>query len=216
MRSIYIILCLFFVICFSHPSFPHRIEGEITPVLERMEVILGLIETGDKELAFREAQEVFEDFHYHDFSRVEEGLKTIAVRMDREFGTNLEKQLEDSFSKKDPELLGKTIKTLGLLLMIERFKFVESKLGSFSKSELKDLKKHFWRGRNYFTILFEPVLAKHDPAEEVRLERLLDKMLYSLEDRKLKDFYRARIELVERITRDFGLSLPTTLLNEKQ
>jgi len=181
-----------------------------------MEVILGLIEAGDKELAFREAQEVLEDFHYHDFSRVEEGLKTIAVRMDGEFGTSIEKQLEDSFSKKEPELLGKTIKTLGLLLMIERFKFVESKLSSFSKSELKGLKKHFWEGRNYFTLLFEPVLAKYNPAEEMRLERLLDKMLYSLEDKKLKDFRRARMELVRRINRDFGLSLPTTLLNEKQ
>src|SRR3990170_2463000 len=80
-------------------------------------------------------------------------------------------------------------------------------------SNLNTQKTIFWLGRNNFTLLLEPTLAKYDPAEEMRMDRLLDRMLYRLEDRKWKEFEDTKIELITELERYFKLSLPPRALD---
>jgi len=59
---------------------------------------------------------------------------------------------------------------------------------------------------NYFSYLLEPVLAKEDPIEEKRLDRLLDKMLYRIEDSEWDEFKFFREELTSDISEYFKMS----------
>src|SRR3989304_4525264 len=142
-----------------------------------MEIILRLIEARDIELAFRETELIVEDFHYHKLTSGEDGLKTTMNKIDKKFGTNLQTSLDESLIKKNPDDLRKTLKTLGVLLMLE------------------------------------PTLAKYDPAEEMRMDRLLDRMLNRLEDKKWKEFEDTKIELITELERYFKLSLPPCALD---
>ena len=96
--------------------------------------------------------------------------------------------------------------------MLEKFDTLQE---TFKKndSNLNTQKAIFWLGRNNFTLLLEPTLAKYDPAEEMRMDRLLDRMLYRLEDRKWKEFEDTKIELITELERYFKLSLPPCALD---
>ncbi len=200
------------LVIYSAPSYSHQIVGEVTPLLSRMEIIVRLIEAGDIELAFRETELIVEDFHYHKLTSVEDGLKTTINKIDKKFGTNLQTSLDESLIKKDPDDLRKTLQTLGVLLMLEKFDTLQE---TFKKndSNLNTQKAIFWLGRNNFTLLLEPTLAKYDPAEEMRMDRLLDRMLYRLEDKKCKEFEDTKIELITELERYFKISLPPPVLD---
>lgn len=200
------------LVSYSVPSYSHQILGKIPPLLSRMEIILRLIEAGDIELAFRETELIVEDFHYHKLTSVEDGLKTTMNKIDKKFGTNLQTSLDESLIKKDPDDLRKTLQTLGVLLMLEKFDTLQE---TFKKNDSNPntQKTIFWLGRNNFTLLLEPTLAKYDPAEEMRMDRLLDRMLYRLEDRKWKEFEDTKIELITELERYFKLSLPPCALD---
>jgi hypothetical protein len=178
-----------------------------------MEVILRLIESGDTELAFRETEEVVEDFYYHKLTTVEEGLKTNIARINKEFGTDLQALLDESLRKRAPDALKRTLQTLGVLLMLEKFKVLEEMFNKKNAS-IDTQRKIYWLGRNYFTLLLEPTLAKYDPSEEMQMDRLLDRMLYRLEDRKWNEFRATKIELVKRIVEYFKLPLPSSILDK--
>ena len=194
------------------PSYSHQIVGEVTPLLSRMEIIVRLIEVGDIELAFRETELIVEDFHYHKLTSVEDGLETTMNKIDKKFGTNLRTSLDESLIKKNPDDLRKTLQTLGVLLMLEKFDTLQETFKT-NDSDSDTQKTIFWLGRNNFTLLLEPTLAKYDPAEEMQMDRLLDRMLYRLEDRKWKEFEDTKIELITELERYFKLSLPPCALD---
>lgn len=91
--------------------------------------------------------------------------------------------------------------------MLEKFDVLQS---TFGKKEytLDAQRTIFWLGRNYFSYLLEPTLAKTDPITEQALDRHLDKMLYRLEDGKWQEFIQLRQPLVEGILKAFNLALP--------
>ena len=66
----------------------------------------------------------------------------------------------------------------------------------------------FWLGRNYFSYLLEPTIGRMDPIEEKRLDRLLDKMLYRVEDSKWDEFRKFRGQLEQGIVAFFELDQP--------
>lgn len=211
-RTYFFLIYSVLSVCLPVSSYTHQIKGEITSLLSRMEVILRLIEGGRTELAFKETQEILYDFHYHSPTGVEEGLRTTVVRIDKKFATDLEKPLNESIMKKDSVGLKKSLQTLGVLLMVEKFDILEK---TFDKKDVNvdAQRKVFWLGRNYFSLLLEPTLAKYEPAEELRIDRLLDRMLYRLEEKKLNEFLAAKTELINQIEKYFGLSLPPSVLN---
>ena len=212
MKKLLSLFTFVLLVIYSAPSYSHQIVGEVTPLLSRMEIIVRLIEAGDIELAFRETELIVEDFHYHKLTSVEDGLKTTINKIDKKFGTNLQTSLDESLIKKDPDDLRKTLQTLGVLLMLEKFDTLQE---TFKKNDSNPNtpKTIFWLGRNNFTLLLEPTLAKYDPAEEMRMDRLLDRMLYRLEDKKWKEFEDTKIELITELERYFKLSLPPPVLD---
>ncbi|MBI2485357.1 MAG: hypothetical protein HYW01_00040 [Deltaproteobacteria bacterium] len=211
MKKLFFFVYGLLIICFPHTTYSHQIKGEITPLLNRMEIILRLIEGGKTEVAFKETQGILDDFHYHRPAGVEEGLRTTVARIDKKYGTDLEKPLNESIMKKDPAALKKSLQTLGVLLMLEKFQVLEE---TFDKNDtnIDAQRTIFWLGRNYFSLLLEPTLARYEPAEELKTERLLDRMLYRLEDKKWNEFRTTKVELINQIQKYFKLSLPDSIL----
>ena len=101
----------------------------------------------------------------------------------------------------------KLIQELAFLLMIEKFNAVQATFGK-AGATLNTQRTIFWLGRNYFSYLLEPVLATKDPIEEQRLDRMLDAMLYRLEEGETQGFLDVRRNLVSGVTTAFDLTLP--------
>ncbi len=90
--------------------------------------------------------------------------------------------------------------------MLEKFKDLQE---SFEHKAVQTNSQTtiFWLGRNYFSYLLEPAMGKDNPVEEKRLDRLLDKMLYSLEDREWGRFVGLRKEFIESLKAYFDFPI---------
>lgn len=198
------------VLTAGSPAFAHEIVGQVTPLMIHMKRALLLAENGKGQEAVAEARAVYEDFA-HDMgmgmTMQGAGLKSTAAQIDRTFGTRLGESLEQSLQKNDAEALRKAIQELALLLMIEKFDMIQATFGS-QKVALDTQRTMFWLGRNYFSYLLEPTIAATDPVEEQRLDRMLDVMLYRLEDGEHQSFLDVRKNLLGGITTAFHLTLP--------
>ncbi|MCI0528858.1 MAG: hypothetical protein L0Y56_15590, partial [Nitrospira sp.] len=196
--------------CFPPSLWAHEIVGEVTPLMVHMKRTLLLIENGKDKEAVHEIHMVYEDFsHDMGMGMVMKGvgLKDTASQIDQRFGTRLGVSLETALKKEDTQVLQKTIQELAFLLMLEKFAALQSSLGNETTNQ-EAQKTIFWLGRNYFSYLLEPTLALKDPVEEQRLDRLLDRMLYRLEDRQPDEFMALRKELERGVLAAFRLSLP--------
>ncbi|MFZ5875079.1 MAG: hypothetical protein ACOYXU_01600 [Nitrospirota bacterium] len=175
-----------------------------------MKRALLLIENGKASDAVAETRAIYDDFS-HDMgmgmTMQGAGLKTTAAQIDRTFGTRLGESLAQSLQQNNADALKKTIQELALLLMIEKFDAIQAGFGKETMT-LDTQRTIFWLGRNYFSYLLEPTLATEDPIEEQRLDRLLDVMLYRLEDGEHQGFLDVRKNLVGGITTAFHLTLP--------
>ncbi|MEW6683404.1 MAG: hypothetical protein AB1451_10850 [Nitrospirota bacterium] len=192
------------------PVAAHEIVGQVTPLMIHMKRALLLAENGKAQEAVAEARAVYEDFaHEMGMGMTMEGagLKSTAAQIDRTFGTRLGESLEQSLQRNDADTLKKTIQELALLLMIEKFNALQASFGKDTVT-LDTQRTMFWLGRNYFSYLLEPTLAAKDPIEEQRLDRMLDVMLYRLEDGEHQSFLDARRNLLGGITTAFRLTLP--------
>lgn len=188
----------------------HEVIGEVTPLMIHMKRVLILIENGKDKEAIGEARMVYKDFsHEMGMGMIMEGagLKTTATDIDRRFGTRLAISLEEALNSGDAALLQKRVQELSFLLMMEKFETLRSTFGKKSEN-LEAQKIIFWLGRNYFSYLLEPALTKTDPIEEQRLDRLLDRMLYRLEDGQAEEFIELQKDLVSGILHKFHLDLP--------
>ena len=94
--------------------------------------------------------------------------------------------------------------------MVEKFKTLESTFDE-AASNLDAQKTIFWLGRNYFSYILEPVLAERDPIETKRLDRLLDSMLYRLEDGQTEEFKILLDRLMQGIMKDFHMDIEIKL-----
>jgi hypothetical protein len=178
-----------------------------------MKRALLLIENGKDKEAVHEIHMVYEDFsHDMGMGMVMEGigLKATANQVDKRFGTQLGASLDAALKKGDAQSLQKSIQELAFLLMLEKFDSLQSTIANGS-ANLEAQKTMFWLGRNYFSYLLEPTLALKDPVEEQRLDRLLDRMLYRLEDGQEEEFAALRKELERGILTAFRLNLPGLL-----
>jgi hypothetical protein len=197
------------LICGS-PASAHEIVGQVTPLMIHMKRALLLIDNGKASDAVAEARAIYDDFS-HDMgmgmTMQGAGLKTTAAQIDRTFGTHLGESLEQSLQQHDAETLKTTIQELALLLMVEKFDAIQTGFGKETVT-LDTQRTIFWLGRNYFSYLLEPTLATKDPIEEQRLDRLLDVMLYRLEDGERQGFLDVRRNLLGGITAAFHLTLP--------
>src|SRR5574341_2194071 len=135
------------------------------------------------------------------------GLKSSAAQVDRAFGTQLGASLEQSIRKEDAVGLRRLIQQLAFLLMLQKFDAVQTTFDNGS-APLETQRTIYWLGRNYFSYLLEPTLATKDPIEEQRLDRMLDVMLYRLEDGEHRGFVTVRADLVSGITKAFDLAIP--------
>ena len=102
----------------------------------------------------------------------------------------------------DTGKLRKGIELMSFLLMLEKFDVLQS---SFRKVDTNSntQKTTFYLGRNYFSYLLEPIIGEKNPVEDKRLGRILDRMLYSLEDEEWDTFIILRRELTQGIVRFF-------------
>ncbi len=66
--------------------------------------------------------------------------------------------------------------------LLEKFELLEETFNT-KDAKIDAQRTIFWLGRNYFSLLLEPTLAKYEPVEELRIDRLLDRMLYRLEEK---------------------------------
>lgn len=204
---ILVIIWLSIFLFLPAPVSAHEIVGEVTPLMERIKNILLLIENNRPGDALAEAAKVINDFAVPEKKSAEPGLKSSSENVDRIFDTELHKGLTQSLREKNGEALRKNLQTLGLLLMLEKFDLLQSTFGKRDYS-LDTQRTIFWLGRNYFSYLLEPTLAKTDPVTEQALERHLDRMLYRLEDGKWQEFVLLRQQLVEGILKAFNLTIP--------
>jgi hypothetical protein len=201
---IFTLTCISLVFYFPHSSYPHQIKGEVTPLMNEMGIVISLIEANKTDLAFKKAQDMLHDSHNNNETRLEEGLKTAAGRIDKMFKTDIQPSLDKSLVEKDSDILKRTLQRFAALLMLEKFNILETNYHNLDSDTQKSV---FWFGRNYFSLALEPTLARYSPAEEMQMERLLDRMLYRLEDKKWDEFKAARVELIQRIEKHFGFSL---------
>lgn len=199
------------LLCLPVNASAHEVVGEVTPLMIHMKRALLLIDNGKDKEAVHEIRMVYEDFsHEMGMGTVMRGsgLKTAAAQIDQRFRTRLAPSLEAALRKEDISNLQKTIQQTAFLLMLEKFHALQPTLGRPS-SNLEKQKTIFWLGRNYFSYLLEPTLALKDPVEEKRLDRLLDKMLYRLEDNLPQEFEALRQELERSVAAAFNLDLPS-------
>jgi hypothetical protein len=194
------------------PTWGHEVVGEVTPLMLHMNHTLSFIKNGRGEQAIRMAKMVYDDFQEPMRIGKEAGLKTNSERVDRAFGTASKLILFNSIEQKDPKGLQAGVQLMSFLLMLEKFDVLQT---TFTKKNGNGntRKTIFWLGRNYFSYLLEPTMGEKDPIEEKRLDRLLDRMLYSLEDNEWETFMKLREELMEGIVRFF--EIPTTKLSVK-
>lgn len=190
----------------------HEVVGEVTPLMIHMKRVLLLIENGKEKKSIEETRAVYEDFSHEmgaGMAMQGVGLKKTAEQIDRRFGTQLKTGLDEALKKEDALRLEKVIQELAFLLMLEKFEVLRSTFDK--KSDNQEAQKTiFWLGRNYFSYLLEPALASKNPVEEKRLDRLLDRMLYRLEDGKPDEFAALQKELVAGVQTAFRLDLPAT------
>jgi hypothetical protein len=188
----------------------HEIVGQVTPLMIHMKRALLLIDNGKGKDALAEVRAVYDDFS-HDMgmgmTMEGAGLKSTAAQIDRAFGTQLGASLEQSIRKEDADGLHRLIQQLAFLLMLEKFDAVQATFGK-APAPLDTQRTIFWLGRNYFSYLLEPTLSTTDPVEEQRLDRMLDVMLYRLEDGEHRGFVTVRADLVSGITKAFDLAIP--------
>ncbi|MEK7841718.1 MAG: hypothetical protein AAB197_03485 [Deltaproteobacteria bacterium] len=191
----------------------HEIMGEVTPLMIHMKQALGLIEHGKSQEAIHVIRMVYEDFSHDMGMRMVMqgvGLKNTAAQVDQRFGTRVGTSLDEALTKGNPPVLEKVIQELGFLLMLEKFIVLQAAFGKASANP-QTQKTIFWLGRNYFSYLLEPTLAEKNPVEEQRLDRMLDRMLYRLEDGQPEEFAALQNELVSGIVAAFHLDRPPAM-----
>jgi hypothetical protein len=201
------------LLCLPADVWAHEIVGEVTPLMVHMKQALILIANGKDKEAFRQIKMVYEDFsHDMGMGMVMEGtgLKETVARIDSNYETTLGKSLSNAIESGNTEGLLKTIQTTAYLLMLEKFDVLQSTLSN-KEANFGPQKTMFWLGRNYFSYLLEPTLARRDPIEEKRLDRLLDRMLYRLEDGEWKEFQLLRMDLENGLIIAFNLDLSTLM-----
>lgn len=197
----------------GHPAPAHEIVGEVTPLMVHMKRGLALIDHGKDRAAIEEIRSVYRDFS-HDMgmgmTMEGSGLHAAAAQIDRRFGTRLGPSIEESIAALDTRRLRILLHELAFLSMVEKFETLRGTFGRAAVS-LDAQKTMFWLGRNYFSYLLEPALAAKDPVEEQRLDRMLDAMLYRLEDGEADAFLHLQRDLVRAVTTAFHLDIPHTL-----
>ncbi|MEO6667758.1 MAG: hypothetical protein ABIO65_13445 [Nitrospiria bacterium] len=200
-------------ICFlligGHAASAHEIVGTVTPLMVHMKRGLALIDHGKHQAAIEEIRSVYRDVS-HDRGMEGSGLHAVAVQIDQRFGTRLDPAIEESIAGSDTRRLRILLHELAFLSMVEKF---ETLRGTFGKAavSLDTQKTMFWLGRNYFAYLLEPALAANDPVEEQRLDRMLDAMLYRLEDGEGDAFFHLQRDLVRALTTAFHFDISRTL-----
>lgn len=180
----------------SNNAAAHEIVGEVTPLMLHMNHALTFARNGKEDKAIKMAQEVYADFQVPMRAGKEQGLDTNSKRVDRVLGTSSNAMIAVSLKKQDFKGLIKGVELLSFLLMLEKFDTLQAsfKQGNPNLSAQKTI---FWLARNYFSYLLEPHVAQKDPIEEKRLDRLLDRMLYRLEDHEWEQFIQLREDLVK-------------------
>lgn len=215
-RLIWLVLPLWWTGWANHAALAHEIVGEVTPVMVHLKRALSLAEQSRHDDALREIERVYEDFsHRMEMGMRMEGtgIRNLAKQVDLRFGTHVAATFEQIIREQDGSRIREAVEQLALLLMLEKFAVLEDtfppdrQAGARPTAALASQRTIYWLGRNYFSYLLEPSLARTDPVEEKRLDRLLDAMLYRLEDGEYEAFARLRQEVVEGIIQHFGLQL---------
>ena len=190
----------------------HEVVGEVTPLMLHTSRILTFIKKGRGEEALRMVKRIYENFEVPNRIGRKDGLKINSLRVDQVYGTKSFDLIADSIKEKDISGLQKGIELLGFLLMVEKFDVLHS---TFPRGDVNSKVQIsiFWSGRNYFSYLLEPTMGEGDPVEEKSLDRLLDQMLYSLEDQEWERFLELRETLTWTIVRFFDFPIPTENFN---
>ena len=205
-KQIYAVWSIFALLILMIPyrADAHEVVGEVTPLMLHTNHVITFLKNDRAQKALHMARQVYQDFEEPSREGMEAGLKTNSERMDRKFGTNTHKIILTALEENDPKGLRMGLELLSFLLMLEKFDVLQ-KTFTNGKSSSKTQTTIFWLGRNYFSYLLEPAIGEKDPIEEKRLDRLLDRMLYSVEDRRWDQFIRLRKELSHGIIRFFYL-----------
>ena len=208
-KQIYAVWSIFALLILMIPyrADGHEVVGEVTPLMVHTNHVITFLENDRAQEGLHMARQVYQDFEEPSREGMEAGLKTNSERMDRKFGTNTHKIILTALEEDDPKGLRMGLELLSFLLMLEKFDILQETFTN-GKSSSKTQSTIFWLGRNYFSYLLEPTMGEKDPIEEKRLDRLLDRMLYSLEDRRWDQFIQLKKELSQGIIQFFDLPNP--------
>lgn len=187
------------------PVAGHAPGGEIPPLLREMEKVVSLLEKGQGAQALARAEKLFE--HFRDGGKPVSGLRFEAARIDRVFGTNVEGLLVHAVKAKEPATLRKGLRALAFFLMLERFNTVQ-KIFAQKPTPATRQKETFSVGRNYFILIFEESLAEKDPLLQQQIDRALNSMLGSIEDRDVKCFSKLKEEVAAKVADAFNIEPP--------
>ena len=204
---------LVFLFGYGNIARAHEIVGEVTPLMIHMKQALDQIEHGKHQEAVQVIRMVYEDFsHDMGMGMVMQGvgLKNTARQVDQRFGTRLGASLDEALTKGNVPVLEKVIQELAFLLMLEKFTVLQASFGKAS-AITQTQQTIFWLGRNYFSYSLEPTLAEKNQVEAQRLDRMLDRMLYRLEDGQPEEFVALQKELVSGIVDAFHLDRPPAM-----
>ena len=184
---------LILILAFGGLAWGHQVQGRISPEI----------------LDIRDVLEAIGEGRYGEAFRRVEGIDILShgARLDRTYGTRSNRLLSGSLVKKDPEGLKRGLHLLGFLLMREQFDALEvfSEKGGVETETARDL---YWSSRNIYSTLFESVVRSGNVVEGKSLDRLLDRMLYAVQDGEWEGFGKLREELIERLARLLNLSMP--------
>ncbi|HEX9758999.1 MAG TPA: hypothetical protein VGB26_14560 [Nitrospiria bacterium] len=206
---------LLFIFLLPPHLWGHEVVGEVTPLMLHADHIITFIKKGRGEEAVRMAERVYEDFQENGRMGWEAGLRTSSIRVDETYHSTTHEMISRAIVEKNSSGLKKGIEWLSFLLMLEKFDRLHNMMEKGTVA-LQTQITIFWLGRNYFSYLLEPTMGEIDPIEEKRLDRLLDQMLYSLEDKKWEQFRKQKKELIQSVVRFFQFRLDRVIPKEME
>ena len=179
----------------------HRLAGNVPPYLKEIKEILDLIYKNKIDQAFELSKKIFDQTDCRcdpsDKPACECTLNEVCEMSKVQLCHDAKSLIKEAISGKNIIELENIFKTLSFNLMAERLDSLQT--DSETNTTTLFIKKKYWPGRNYFSLIFEPLISKKKPVLANQLDRILDRMLYRLEDKQVKDYLRLNTEFKEKL-----------------
>jgi len=183
-------------------AWAHKPIAPIPPVLAEVREALNLLAHGEIEqaLSLARGRQISSPSSGHASASPLEGE---AVRLDRLFGSQVNLGLSRAIGVRDAKAMRHVLRTIVLLRILESLKAAETKMATGEWAvPIAD-------ARNYFSLVFEPILEEMDPLLHRELERAIDRLVEHASGVRFDAFRTERGAFLRRLADAFDLPLPT-------